>query len=230
MPQGTDNSFKWKDKGLPGSCLHHLLSQYPSGRSSSKPQNQRSQSNDSVRTIVSPIPSPFTSPGLPCANAPNSSGIAYHGTPAVASTANPTQHHVLLVDDNAINLRLLTTYVKKLGASYATARDGHEAVEVYKATARPFSYVFMNVSMPVMDGFEATRRIRAFESESRIDRRDGVVAANRAGVDGAGKKRATIVALTGIGQYDRAEGGRESWNRRVLDGASADGQSEEVPC
>jgi len=140
------------------------------------------------------------------------------------------QHHVLLVDDNAINLRLLTNYVKRFGASYATARDGHEAVEFYKATNLPFSYVFMNVSMPGMDGFEATRWIRAFESESRTDRRDGVVTANRAGVDEVGKKRATTVALTGLGCTTSQKEAVRAGMVVFFDETTADGQFEEVPC
>jgi CheY-like chemotaxis protein/anti-sigma regulatory factor (Ser/Thr protein kinase) len=92
------------------------------------------------------------------------------------------EHHVLLVDDNIINLRILTTYIQKLGCSYAAASDGLEALNVFKSTSRPFSYVFMDISMPIMDGLESTRHIREFERERAL----------------SGPK-ACIVALTGLG-------------------------------
>jgi CheY-like chemotaxis protein len=44
-----------------------------------------------------------------------------------------------------------------------TARNGVEAVEKFKASAKPFTHVFMDVSMPLMNGFEATSQIRQYE-------------------------------------------------------------------
>ena len=85
----------------------------------------------------------------------------------------------LLVDDNAINLRLLGALVKKVGVAFKEAVNGKEATDFYKAARGRFIIVFMDISMPVMDGCQATQRIRQYEKE-------------------AGLHRAPIIALTGL--------------------------------
>jgi len=67
----------------------------------------------------------------------------------------------LLVDDNAINLRIGRGLLERLGCSVATAADGREALAQLEQA--DFEVVFMDCSMPVMDGFEATAVIRALE-------------------------------------------------------------------
>ncbi|KAJ5013703.1 hypothetical protein K4K57_002417 [Colletotrichum sp. SAR 10_99] len=76
----------------------------------------------------------------------------------------------LLVDDNAINLRILSEYMKKLGHKYTTAMDGKQAVEAFRKSEGRYKCIFMDISMPVMDGFEATREIRVFETRKNIPR------------------------------------------------------------
>lgn len=71
--------------------------------------------------------------------------------------------HVLLVDDNAINLRILSTYTNRLGVSAATAENGRQAVDLFTTSSTPFTTVFMDLSMPVLNGFEASRAIREYE-------------------------------------------------------------------
>lgn len=74
----------------------------------------------------------------------------------------------LLVDDNHINLKILASYAKKLGRQYQTATNGQEAVDAYLASPGQYCCIFMDISMPVMDGFEATRCIRSFEHEKEL--------------------------------------------------------------
>lgn len=72
---------------------------------------------------------------------------------------------VLLVEDNPVNLQILIAYVGKEGWTTETATNGLEAVEKYKANPGKFVMILIDISMPVMNGFEASRKIRQFERE-----------------------------------------------------------------
>ncbi len=67
--------------------------------------------------------------------------------------------HILIAEDNAINLDVMAGHLERLGHSHASARNGKEAVD-YLATGHADA-VFMDMQMPVMDGVEATRVLRA---------------------------------------------------------------------
>ncbi|GAA5861955.1 hypothetical protein JCM1840_006887 [Sporobolomyces johnsonii] len=82
------------------------------------------------------------------------------GTPG---GAEPAELKVLVVDDNAIARRILTTFLKVKHISFVEASNGVEAVEQFKAF-RP-NVVWCDAQMPEMDGLEATEQMRRFESE-----------------------------------------------------------------
>ncbi|KAK5117863.1 hypothetical protein LTR85_008637 [Meristemomyces frigidus] len=95
----------------------------------------------------------------------------HSGSSELAST--PSKPNVLLVDDNAINLKVLGLYARKCGVGNTTmARDGREAVTAYQDAFGnpPFDIILMDLSMPVMSGFEATAAIRGIERQSNKDR------------------------------------------------------------
>jgi CheY-like chemotaxis protein len=75
----------------------------------------------------------------------------------------------LLVDDNHINLKLLSAYMKKMGLKYQIAMNGKEALDTFAERPQDYACILMDISMPVMDGFEATRQIRARESKHGLE-------------------------------------------------------------
>jgi PAS domain S-box-containing protein len=79
---------------------------------------------------------------------------------------------VLVVDDNSVNLKVCVRMLEKLGYTPATAIGGAEAVEAAR-TSR-FDLVLMDCQMPLVDGYEATRRIR--DNERALGGRVPIVA------------------------------------------------------
>jgi CheY-like chemotaxis protein len=70
---------------------------------------------------------------------------------------------VLIVEDNPINMRMLEACVKKTRCSYKVAFDGKQAVEMYKEMQpNGPSVVLLDISLPIMDGFEACKAMRAY--------------------------------------------------------------------
>jgi CheY-like chemotaxis protein len=88
---------------------------------------------------------------------------------------------VLVVDDNRINLNLMMTFLKKRQLTdLDPAENGKLAVEAVERMQGGYDIIFMDMSMPVMNGFEATRAIRSLERDTD------------------GRKPAIIIALTGL--------------------------------
>jgi two-component system sensor histidine kinase BarA len=71
---------------------------------------------------------------------------------------------VLAADDSAVNREVLSEALARLGIKVTLVENGRAAAEAAAASA--FSLVFMDCSMPVMDGYQATRAIRAREAAS----------------------------------------------------------------
>jgi signal transduction histidine kinase/DNA-binding response OmpR family regulator len=88
---------------------------------------------------------------------------------------------VLLAEDNSVNQKVAVGMLELLGCRIDVAGNGEEVVSAYKAGE--YDLILMDCHMPVMDGFEATSRIRGYESH-------------------VGKTRVPVIALTADVQQD----------------------------
>lgn len=78
--------------------------------------------------------------------------------------ANMDGIHVLLVEDNEINCEIVEFILEQAGALVVTAHDGKAAVDAFMSSApKTFDCILMDLMMPVMSGFEATRVIRGMD-------------------------------------------------------------------
>ncbi len=111
-------------------------------------------------------------PALPARTRPERSAQPASGVDATAS-ASPiaagaagapveSGFEILLVEDNPVNLRIALRMLESLGHRVTVATNGEEAVAA--CAAKTFDVVFMDLSMPVMDGLEATGLVRAREA------------------------------------------------------------------
>lgn len=157
----------------------------------------------------------------------NTTQLSFRPQSNVQAVENPTaepslsqrrsHHHILVVEDNLINQRVLCTQLRKLGCTIQVANHGREALaELSKTTfykeptiSTPFklSVVLMDVEMPTMDGLTCARKIRELQAKGEIvghvpiiavsanARREQVEQTRQAGMDDAISKPFRIPEL-----------------------------------
>jgi signal transduction histidine kinase/CheY-like chemotaxis protein len=116
----------------------------------------RSRLRDALLQALEPAPPPPVAPPLP------------------AAPEGP-RLRILLVEDNATNQLVMKALLARSHCEVALAVDGQEAVG--EALSNPYDVILMDLQMPVMDGLEATRRIRASAGPNRGTRIIGLTAA-----------------------------------------------------
>jgi PAS domain S-box-containing protein len=98
-------------------------------------------------------------------------GAERHGAsrPEAVQARPETARHlrILVAEDNPVNRTIATTMLARRGHTVAVAQNGEEAVAAFDHhETGPFDLILMDVQMPVLDGFEATGRIRQMERAS----------------------------------------------------------------
>jgi len=115
-------------------------------------------SNPAVRLeqndVVAPVSTPIVSPPIS------------HDTGPVPS--EPKTLEILVAEDFALNQDVVKLMLADTPFVPVFANTGQEALDIYMQNPARFPLILMDVSMPVMDGHQATRAIRAFEAENQI--------------------------------------------------------------
>ncbi|KAG8708524.1 hypothetical protein FRC09_001212, partial [Ceratobasidium sp. 395] len=126
------------------------------------------------------------------------------GSRPLPETPNLRLHrplHVLITEDNKINQTVLARQMKRAGFTYSVASNGLEAVHAIETADAAgssglvpgsFDVVLMDLEMPVMDGFAATREVRKREANKSL------------------KTRSFIIVLTGNARLEQVEAAREA--------------------
>jgi signal transduction histidine kinase/DNA-binding response OmpR family regulator len=92
-------------------------------------------------------------------------GAAPEG-PSASTAVRFDGKRLLLAEDVDINREIVVSLLEPTGVAVDCAENGFEAVKLFKRNPDSYDMIFMDVQMPLMDGYTATRQIRTFESET----------------------------------------------------------------
>ncbi|ORY86726.1 hypothetical protein BCR35DRAFT_302457 [Leucosporidium creatinivorum] len=153
------------------------LAPSPPAPPSSSTSSRRTKSRPGSSSGPVRAPSASGPVRAPAASAP----VATPAQPELPSTEvekPPISCHVLVVEDNLINSRVLTRQLKIAGHEVSVAFDGQQGLDLIAkdcsatdADHRPIEVVLMDIEMPVMDGLTAIKELRKREASGEIPRR-----------------------------------------------------------
>ncbi|ORY40791.1 hypothetical protein BCR33DRAFT_719315 [Rhizoclosmatium globosum] len=158
-------------------------------------QSNSNNVNKSVMSLYTPD-TPIDIPSLTAFTTPSYTQTEDHNARTSVTSSHSTEQsthptRILIVDDNDINRKILSTILKKAGYETVEAENGAVALDLSARSI--YSLIFMDIEMPVMDGKEATRRIR--ERESCTNRE----------MDSEGGTKVPIVAVTGNARSEQVK-------------------------
>lgn len=145
-----------RDPSLPAKTREDLEVIHSSGKQLMEVINHFLHFAKSGATTSTPpsVPHPFAS--------------ARAATTEATPTPFPLSARILVADDNRVNQRVLKNQLEHLGMKVTLCSDGSEALHLARKGAH--EVILMDCQMPIMDGFEATRRIREWEKENAMKR------------------------------------------------------------
>lgn len=82
---------------------------------------------------------------------------------------------ILLAEDDPINLKLMSRLLTKNGFEFLTANNGESVVELAKNNPQ-IDVILMDIQMPLLNGYEATEKIREWENENNVTKRFKIIA------------------------------------------------------
>ena len=139
-----------------------LIQELETGLKTPEAQNPNTPSEETQEQQSRLVNSDGTNTGLTIVRSENMVKTTNRALPS-STASSASSLLTLLVDDNLMNRRVGTEILSLLDQQFITAENGQEALELVKSR-RP-DIVLMDVSMPVLDGLEATRMIRSMETD-----------------------------------------------------------------